>query len=142
MSLTLENFYMSIADAATLHQAFPSSATRTVSPGNFQFQCKITILLAFVLENTAFSVSPLDYIGVLQTTDSSGTTWCSSNIIGIPDSSLTQWSLGTGFLRNVPPTDFGIRLTRRFTLYWTIPTINSNSLLLSERRIIRSSMVV
>jgi len=96
-----ETFYMSITDATTLHKAFPSGTTQTVSPGNFQFQCNLTTPLAFVLGKTAFSVSPLDYIGALKTTDTNGTTWCSSNIIGIPNFSVTQWSLGTGFLRNV-----------------------------------------
>jgi hypothetical protein len=133
MALTLENFYLSIADATTLHKAFPSGTTQTVSPGNFQFQCNLTTPLAFVLGNTAFSVSPLDYIGALQTTDTNGTTWCSSNIIGVAGFNVTQWSLGTGFLRNVYPILFR-RLTTRFTLCWTIPITHSNSLLLSERR--------
>jgi cathepsin D len=94
---------MSIDDATALNQAAASNFI-TDSKGNFQLPCQTTALLEFALVGLAVTISPLDYIGQVQTTFSNGSTWCSSRIVGVAaNSATTSWSIGTGFLRNVSP---------------------------------------
>jgi Eukaryotic aspartyl protease len=88
---------MSIDDATTLNQALDPGAIP--DNGNFQISCQILsgeINLEFIINGTAFAISPQDFVGP-QTTGG----LCVSYIVGLSTNSDTSWSFGTGFLRNV-----------------------------------------
>jgi len=82
-------------DATALHDIIPGSAT---SGESFTLPCSTTAKLEVRINGKLYTISPKDYIGSPSTT---GSSTCSSTIIGHQAYGDQQWILGDVFLKNV-----------------------------------------